>query len=299
MGVLRPSYQAGTWFPGTAAELRAEVDSLLESAETFPGTVKAIAVPHAAFVYSGSTAAVGYKQMQALQRRVKRVLLLAPWHQEGFGLLLPPEEFTAFGTPIVLRALLSTGLYDTVAAAAEKDEHSIALQIPFLKTVLPEGTLLVPVYVGRLFKEDLSMYAETLVPFFMDPDTVFVISTDWSHWGPRSNYSYLPENVDKSLPLYKKIQALDREAIDCVVNLNGSCLEEHVAKTHNRICGYDALLLFLRLLERVAESSGQRAEDLFSASLLAYSQSSPIRSASENAVGYAAIGFYSAEEMNK
>ncbi|CDJ44396.1 hypothetical protein, conserved, partial [Eimeria tenella] len=104
--------------------------------------------------------------MQALQRRVKRVLLLAPWHQEGFGLLLPPEEFTAFSTPIgsvpldgeVLRALLSTGLYDTVPAAAEKDEHSIALQIPFLKTVLPEGTLLVPVYVGRLFKEDLSMY---------------------------------------------------------------------------------------------------------------------------------------------
>ncbi|CDJ44682.1 hypothetical protein ETH_00039355, partial [Eimeria tenella] len=77
-------------------------------------------------------------------------------------------------------------------------------------------------------------------------DTLFVISTDWSHWGPRSSYTYLPENVDKSLPLYKKIQALDREAIDCVVNLNGSCLEEHVAKTGNRICGYDALLLFLR-----------------------------------------------------
>ncbi|CDJ46938.1 hypothetical protein, conserved [Eimeria brunetti] len=263
MEVIRPSVHAGTWYPATADELRTAVDSLLEGASTAPGTVKAIVVPHAAFHYSGATAAAAYKQMQSLQRTVKRVVLLAAWHADGAGLLLPPEEFSAFGSPIgsitldreALSALYSTGLYDTAPAEQEINEHSTSVQIPFLKRVLPEGALLLPIYVGTVADEDLLMYAETLAPFFMDPDTIFVISTDWSHWGRRFGYSYLPSNVDKSEPLHKKIeglvvyalaQALDREAINCVLDLNASCLEDHIHKTENLICGYNALHIFLR-----------------------------------------------------
>ena len=37
-----------------------------------------------------------------------------------------------------LSALLSTGLYDTAPRSLEAQEHSVAMQIPFLKRVLPE-----------------------------------------------------------------------------------------------------------------------------------------------------------------
>ncbi|CDI87997.1 hypothetical protein, conserved [Eimeria praecox] len=300
MEVIRPSIHAGSWFPGTAADLRAAVDTMLENAPTVQGTVKTIVVPHAAFQYSGPTAAAAFKQMSSLQRTVKRVVLLATWHADAASLLLPPEEFSAFGTPIgsvpldreALSALYSTGLYDTAPAELEIQEHSISVQIPFLKRVLPEGALLLPIYVGTIAEEDLPMYAETLAPFFMDPDTVFVISTDWSHWGPRFGYLYLPSNVDQSLPLYKKIEALDREAIDCVLNLDAVCLEEHIQRTGNLICGYSALHLFLRVLERVASASGAQHKDILSPSLLKYAQSDAIKSDTENSVGYAALGFF-------
>ncbi|CDJ57051.1 hypothetical protein, conserved [Eimeria maxima] len=231
MEVIRPSVHAGTWFPGTASELRASVDSMLEGAPTVQGTVKAIVVPHAAFQYSGPTAAAAYKQMLYLQRTVKRVVLLSTWHADAPSLLLPPEEFSALGSPIgslpldreALSALYSTGLYDTAPAEREIREHSVSVQIPFLKRVLPEGALLLPIYVGTIADEDMPMYAESLAPFFMDPDWVLANDTfvAWS--------------------------ALDREAINCVLSLNPSCLEEHVQRTGDTICGYGALHLFLRV----------------------------------------------------
>ncbi|KAL8430876.1 hypothetical protein Efla_005263 [Eimeria flavescens] len=232
-GSLRYSSHAGTWFPGSAADLRSAVDAMLDAAPAARGTVKAVIVPHAGYLYSGHTAAFSYKQIMGLNRSVKRVVVLAAWHRGHPGLLLPPEEYSGFGTPIgsvpldteALSALLSTGLYDTAPKFMEADEHSIAVQIPFLKRVLPEGAVLLPIYVGTVADDELALYAETLVPFFMDPDTVFVISTDWSHWGPR--------------------HALDQKAIKCVLALDVSCLEEHVRETQNQICGFDALRLFL------------------------------------------------------
>ncbi|KAL8271182.1 hypothetical protein Esti_004843 [Eimeria stiedai] len=230
-GSLRTSFHAGSWFPGSAADLRSTVDSMLDASPTVPGTVKAVIVPHAGYVYSGHTAAVSFKQIMGLNRSVKRVVLLAAWHSGEPGLFLPPEEFSGYGTPIgsvtldteALSALISTGLYDTVPASLEAEEHSVAVQIPFLKRVLPEGAVLLPIYVGTIPDDELALFAETLVPFFMDSDTVFVVSTDWSHWGPRYDYTYLPQNVSSSLPLSEKIKMLDQEAIDCVLALNASC----------------------------------------------------------------------------
>ncbi|KAL8434191.1 hypothetical protein ACSSS7_003331 [Eimeria intestinalis] len=224
---------------------------------------------------------------------VKRVVLLAAWHRGDPGLLLPPEEFSGYGTPIgsvpldteALSALISTGLYDIAPASLEADEHSVSVQIPFLKRRFwlpsrldlpsPGGAVMLPIYVGTIPDDELALFAETLVPFFMDPDTVFVVSSDWSHWGPRYHYTYLPPNLSSSLPLSDQIKglgALDKEAIDCVLALNASCLEDHVRRTQNQICGFDALRLFLLVLERAAESSGKEMGEVVATSLLDYSQ---------------------------
>ncbi|OEH74287.1 hypothetical protein cyc_03701 [Cyclospora cayetanensis] len=261
---LRTSHQAGVWFPGKAAELRADVDSMLDAAFAASGTVKALVVPHAAYTYSGQVAAAAFKQMQSLQRTLKHVVLLASWHAKGTGLMVPPQEYSGYGSPIdsvpidteALNALLHTGWYDIAPFALEKAEHSVAVQIPFLRRVLPEGALLLPIYVGSLIDEELPSLAETLAILFKDP-------------------------------------ALDREAIDCVVNLDKTCLENHMKKTRNQICGYDALRLFLTVVERTAEMSGVQPRNLLSSGLLKYGQSNKIVNPNDSTVGYAAIGFFS------
>jgi MEMO1 family protein len=42
---------------------------------------------------------------------------------------------------------------------------------------------LVPLLVGSLNKNPEVTYAELLLPYFKDPSTLFIFSSDFCHWG--------------------------------------------------------------------------------------------------------------------
>lgn len=65
----------------------------------------------------------------------------------------------------------------------------------------------VPIMVGSLSIEAEAMYGEILAPYLADPQNLFVISSDFCHWGQRFRYTY----YDKSYgPIYKSIENLDK-----------------------------------------------------------------------------------------
>src|SRR4051812_6850357 len=82
---VRPAAVAGTFYPGSAAELRATVDQLLEAARAAPvvkaATPKALIVPHAGYIYSGAIAAPGFAQIAAGADRLERVVIISPAHR--------------------------------------------------------------------------------------------------------------------------------------------------------------------------------------------------------------------------
>ena len=100
--VTRPTAVAGSFYPGQRGRLTRELDTLFEQADrppaqVSPARVKAIVVPHAGYVYSGTTAATGYELLRG--RPINRVVVLGPTHRVGIrGMALAGAD--AFDTPL-------------------------------------------------------------------------------------------------------------------------------------------------------------------------------------------------------
>ena len=183
----RPPAVAGMFYPADAGELSATIDQLL--ANTQNDTVaqpKALIVPHAGYVYSGSTAAIAYATLKPWAKLIHRVILLGPTHRVAVnGIALPEAE--AFSTPLGTIRLDAPG----IAAIADLPqivfsdkvhafEHSIEVHLPFLQRVLEQFTL-VPLAVGEATAEAV---AEALDKLWDGPETVIVVSSDLSHFLP-------------------------------------------------------------------------------------------------------------------
>lgn len=66
---------------------------------------------------------------------------------------------------------------------------------------------IVPIMVGGTNTERDRLYGELLSKYFQRPGTVFVISSDFCHWGERFSYTYYDE---KHGEIWQSIQALDK-----------------------------------------------------------------------------------------
>jgi AmmeMemoRadiSam system protein B len=182
---IRPPAVAGLFYPGRSAELAATVQAFL--AEGTPrkdkAAPKALIVPHAGYVYSGSVAASAYRCLESAGD-ISNVVLLGPSHRVPLrGLSMPSVDF--FSTPLGevpidisgrerLRELGLAGVSDAPHAA----EHSLEVQLPFLQVVLGEFQLL-PIAVG-LAPE--SLVAKALEAVWNGKQTLIVISSDLSHY---------------------------------------------------------------------------------------------------------------------
>ena len=175
------------FYPGSAAQLAAELGELLDGVENFEpklGFPKALIVPHAGYVYSGLVAARAYDELTAARGVIKRVVLIGPSHfVGGRGLALP--ECEAFETPLGRIKLDAAGIAELAdlkqvvrSAAAHAQEHSLEVQLPFLQRVLGDFAL-IPIAAGSALTEEVAQVIERL---WGGPETLFVISTDMSHY---------------------------------------------------------------------------------------------------------------------
>jgi AmmeMemoRadiSam system protein B len=193
----RPAAVAGMFYPGNPAELMTTIDALLattkQSNEPAP---KALIVPHAGYIYSGSTAAMAYASLVPLRQQIKRVVLLGPTHRVAVNGIAVPEA-SVFATPLgnipldletiaQLRDMPQIVFSDRVHA----QEHSLEVHLPFLQRVLNDFKL-VPLAVGEASPEAV---AEVLDHLWGGPETLIVISSDLSHF---LNYS-AAQQVDRN-----------------------------------------------------------------------------------------------------
>lgn len=260
MSAVRQPAVAGAFYPGEGRALAGTVASLLAAAhaETPADAAnvppKALIVPHAGYIYSGSMAARAYAQLAAVRATIRRVVLLGPVR----GLALPGA--TAFATPLgeididqdAVAAL--AGLRQVVVSpAAHALEHSLEVQLPFLQTVLDDFKLL-PLAVGDATPAEVAQVLEAL---WSGPETLIVISSDLSHYQP-----------------YRSAKAIDRNTVDHILALQGPL-------THEQACGgtpINGLLLAAR-------------QHHLQPQLLGLCNSGDTAGDQQRVVGYAAIAF--------
>jgi len=189
MASVRTAAVAGTFYPGDARTLAAELNELfggVEQSEPRLGFPKALIVPHAGYIYSGGVAAHAYEELAAARGIVKRVVLLGPVHRVPVrGLAIPSDE--AFATPLGAIAIDRAAL-DQVRALpqvvtsdrAHLQEHALEVQLPFLQRQLGSFAL-APFAVGDASVQEVAQVIERL---WGGPETLIVISTDLSHYHP-------------------------------------------------------------------------------------------------------------------
>jgi len=267
VGVREPAV-AGAFYPASAAVLTDTVTALLADAaaarQAAPAIApKAIIVPHAGYIYSGSTAALAYAALSAARKTIQRVVLLGPVHRVPVcGLALPGVE--RFATPLGDIALDQAAiarirhLRQVVnSAPAHAREHALEVQLPFLQAVLDDFTL-VPLAVGDASAADVAQVLELL---WGGPETLIVISSDLSHFLP-----------------YPAAQQIDRATAQDILELNPTI-------THAQACGgtpVNGLLL-------AARRHGLRPH------LLGQCNSGDTAGDKQRVVGYAAFAFTQAQ----
>ena len=189
MPELRPAAVAGTFYPKAPAALAAVVGACLDAAADSPSPAtttapKAVIVPHAGYVYSGTVAAAAYARLSAAREQIRRVVLFGPTHRVPVrGLALPSAR--AFATPLgevpvdLDAASAALGLPQVRESdAAHALEHSLEVQLPFLQAVLGAFEI-VPFAVGDARPEEV---AEVIDLLWGGPETLIVVSSDLSHY---------------------------------------------------------------------------------------------------------------------
>jgi MEMO1 family protein len=200
MGSLRRAAVAGSWYPAHPDALVREVDRYLAAAGDPPaGTPLAIIAPHAGLMYSGPIAAHAYRLL--FGREIEIAVLVGPSHYVGFeGAAI--YERGAFETPFgpipvsepcaaaVARASRAIGPHPT----AHVREHSLEMQLPFLKRVLP-AVEIVPIVMGYQRRETAYAVGDAIARAVEGRRAVLVASTDLSHYQNAPNAERLDRKV--------------------------------------------------------------------------------------------------------
>jgi AmmeMemoRadiSam system protein B len=272
---------AGTWYPGDPDELRRTLDVWLADVGAPAAALpRALIVPHAGYQYSGKTAAAAYGRWKRAPHA--RVVILAPSHRAWFrGAALPGVD--AFETPLGrMEVDDATGeLAEHPLISIDLDpfqgEHSLEIQLPFLRQVLPDARV-VPLLCGQLQAEDYPAFTSALTTLERD-DTLIVVSSDFTHYGRQFDYQPFPARDAESVR--DNLRALDMGAIEPILDGDLAGFRRYVADTGITACGRTPIAAFLAWM-------GPRCRG----ELLAYRTSLDLTGDYHHSVSYAAIAFH-------
>ena len=272
--LIREPVVAGSFYPGDKAALSKMIDGFFEKADLLKidGSINAIIVPHAGYVYSGQVAAYAYKAL--IGEKIDTVILIGNSHQEYFdGASVFAKGY--FRTPLgdieidedFAKKLMDSSDKIYFKESAHQQEHSLEVQLPFLQKVLKDFKV-VPIILGN--KSDSVDILINALKNLINEKTLIVVSSDLSHYPKYEDAKYSDNKVIEAIltgkreNLVKTIADLKRQGIN---NLQ-TCA-----------CGQDAIEVVMGLL------GGAEIK------LLKYANSGDITGEKSQVVGYASIVF--------
>ncbi|KAG0049915.1 hypothetical protein BGZ83_005261 [Gryganskiella cystojenkinii] len=312
----REASHAGSWYSSNKKELNSQLTGWLAKAgtETTQGDalpiqgLRAVIAPHAGYSYSGPAAGYAYKCINPDD--FKRVFILGPSHHvylSGCALSKCESYETPLGDLIVDRTttetLAQTGKFDQMSQEMDEDEHSLEMHLPYIYKVFEKKTIqVVPIVVGALNETTERLYGKLLAPYLDDPENLFVVSSDFCHWGTRFDYTYYTDEygaVTQSLArsggkknykppsesgrkIFESIRELDHEGMEKIEQRDHGAFCKYLSQTKNTVCGRHPIGV---LLAAVAQLDRQRPTHRIQ--FVHYAQSSGVVTTSDSSVSYA------------
>jgi AmmeMemoRadiSam system protein B/AmmeMemoRadiSam system protein A len=209
----------------------------------------ALVVPHAGWEYSGPAAAAAYRAIHPGD--YERVVIVGPAHRADFiGFSL--NEWDGYRTPLGVipicaeAATLRDRRVVVDATGADREEHSIEIQLPLLQQRLG-AFCLIPILAGRTTPSMEQRLAERLAALH-DHKTLFVFSSDFIHYGSR--FGFTPYGTSASRAR-EQILTLEQAAVDLIQAGDTNGFRTYVASTGATICGQRDLAVMLELLPKI------------------------------------------------
>jgi AmmeMemoRadiSam system protein B/AmmeMemoRadiSam system protein A len=289
---LRPAAVAGAFYPEDPDELRDAVEGHMKRADpSVPADLisvppRALIVPHAGYTYSARTAAAAYKLLEGTKRPA-RVVLIGPAHRANLPGLCSVAPFDEYETPLgrlpvdaEARAALVRYAPFRAMPRPHRREHCLEVQLPFLQALWPEPPKILPILVGHLSPEQ-SRAAAAALGAVLDADTLVLISTDFTHYGPR--YGFAPFGDLRGKELAAAIRDLDMEGVQRIAARDARGFRDYLARRRPTICGRKGVALLLELLAEAPESRPVFIE---------WSNSGSVSGDYGNCVSYVAMAVY-------
>jgi len=272
---IRPTAVAGTWYPGIAGALTRDVDAYLNRAPDGPaGTVHAIIAPHAGLMFSGPVGAYAYKATAREDFDV--AVLVGPSHFVAFeGVALWPDG--AFDCPLGAARIDQAGARAIAESpvvhdmpSAHRREHSLEMQLPFLRRVHPELPI-VPMLIGFQRRETIEALADAIVRAFTGRRTLLIASTDLSHYFDAKTAKTLDGRVQDHVAAFDADGLLER-------------FEQYPEHDRGRYvaCGGGAAIAVMKAARGLGATDGR---------VLKYAHSGEVSGDYDGVVGYLAAAF--------
>ena len=107
------------------------------------------------------------------------------------------------------------------------------MEMPFLKYIFDDKKLkIVPMVVGDGDLTKNRKLGKFLYDLYEDKKTLFVISSDFCHWGSDFDFTYYNK---KFKTVNESTEDLDRQALDIIGEINSKKFDEYMKKNGNTI----------------------------------------------------------------
>lgn len=170
----------------------------------------------------------------------------------------------------------------------EEEEHSLEMHLPYIQKMLSgQPFKLVPIMVGNTDYKTEEKFAKVLAKYFDQDNTLFVISSDFCHWGKRFQYTYYKQEDGK---IWQSIENLDTRGMNAIAAQDAKEFDNYLQETHNTICGRHPIGILLKIIQQ--SKYAQKLKTKF----VKYAQSSHCESAKDSSVSYAAAVTYLPQE---
>ena len=127
----------------------------------------------------------------------------------------------------------------------------------------------VPILIGKNSRKQEKDVGKLLSPYLNDEDNVFVISSDFCHWGDSFTYTPYSANLDisnivsldnrdsnrLSPPIHEFIRVLDKSAMDAVETGSHDAFVDNLDLTGNTVCGQHPIGVAMAAMEVLREDS--------------------------------------------
>lgn len=263
---VRQSKVAGSFYP----EDKEELHSLLKNffGDTYrispDKKIQALIVPHAGYIYSGQTAAWGFKQLPKQVNR-QHFVMIGPSHYYSYnGIAGSSRNF--WETPLAkIKHVLPKNINNQIFLDDNPhlSEHCLEVQLPFLQFLYPDNMGINQHFSISCLLTGSLVDINSAADFFLKnySFSIFIISSDLSH--------YLPEN---------KAREKDKKTIEAILNLNS----DYFLTEENTACGMTGILILIAMV-RKRKWKGE---------CIHYATSATVLGDESAVVGYASVGFH-------